>query len=273
MQLPPARSLSSHPSRRPAAALLEVVISVSILLLAMSVIGVAFRNGLDSVELADRISRGDQLTDNLLNAIDCGMVSISEAEQTGTFGEIAEEGMFWKTEAVPDPQVAGLIHGAIYIYRGDPDGPEQNRRLIATTYVERIVPKGIDFQRDFGFTQEQVESITSAVPGGEALFNPADFDPRSLAKLDMNMLIELLPTLIEAFGGAFLEGQMDKLLEAAQRGDIAGLQKIAEQAAQAQQGTQAGQEGASETPSPTIPSPFGSERPSETVRRRSSGGG
>jgi hypothetical protein len=233
----------------------------------MSVIGLAFRNGLDNVEMADRISRADILTDKLLNMIDTGLLAVGEAEQSGSFGNEAEDGMFWKVEVVPDAQSPGLLHGAIHIYRGDPEGPEQHRQIIATTYVARITPKGIDFQRDFGFTQDQVEKLTEAIPGGAAVFDPASFDPRALAQMDMDMLIELLPTLIEAFGGAFLEGQMDKLLEAAQRGDISGLQKIAEQAGQAQQGGQDGAKDPEAPPTPAGLSPLGGERPSRAARR------
>ena len=86
---------------RRAAALLEVVISLSILLVAMSAIGVAFSTGLFHVEHAERMNQATMMTDRLLTAVDLGMIAPSDREQTGVFSGETIAGMSWEMQAQP----------------------------------------------------------------------------------------------------------------------------------------------------------------------------
>ncbi len=218
------------PSRR-SAALLEVVLSLSILLIAMSVVGLTFRNGERNVDLADQTTRGMLLTERLLAEMDTAILDMEEREQSGWFGEEGVPGMSWRVEINPNEDIKGLVDIDISIFMGDPDVPEKHE-LVLSTRVQRPEPKGIDFEKDFGLDQDQIAMISEAIPGGAAVFDATNFDPRSLAQLDLDSIIDLLPMLLQVFGGSLGgNSQLDGILQAAQQGDLSGAQNLAQQAA------------------------------------------
>lgn len=213
---------------RRGAALLEVVIALSILLVAMSVIGAVFRTGLFHVEHAERMNQATLMTDRLLTAVDLRIIAPGEREQTGVFTGETMAGMSWSIEAQPIEAMPGLYHVGVSIFMGDPDG--QDRQHLLTTYVLRAEPRNVDLENDFGIPAEQLEMLTDAIPGGSALFDPHNFNPQDPAKLPLDQLKEMLPMIMQALGIALNPGQMDDLLKAAQKGDLSGLQTIAGQA-------------------------------------------
>ncbi len=223
-----ARRRSPLPRR--AAALLEVVISLSILLVAMSAIGVAFRTGLFHVEHAERMTQATLMTDRLLTAVDLGMIAPSDREQTGVFAGETISGMSWSMEAQPIEAMPGLFHVRVSIFMGDPVGKEDQKQHLLTTYVLRAEPRNVNMETDFGIPAEQLELLTDAIPGGKEVLDPANFNPRDVAKLDLDTLREMLPMILKALGIALNPGQMEDVLQAAQKGDLSGLQNIAQQA-------------------------------------------
>lgn len=241
--------------RRRAAALLEVVIAISILLVAMSVVGATFRNGAHNVELAERMNQASSLTDRLLTELDLGLAPIlqpveagdaaasggQKQELTGWFGEDAPPGMSWKVEAEPDILLPDIFKVGVHIYLGDPDAGEDRTQRLLSTYVLRAVPRTINLETDFGFSEEQLTMLTDAIPGGAAVFDPTNFDPRTIASLPLDQLQELLPMLMAALGGGAMGGQFDSLLQAAQRGDLSGIQDLARQLGTLQQAQGGGQ--------------------------------
>jgi hypothetical protein len=216
---------------RQAAALLEVVISLSILLIAMSVVGLTFRNGERNVEVADHMTRAMMMTERMLAEADTGILKIDERTQSGYFGEEGPEGMSWRVEVNPHEEIKGLLDIDIYIYLGNPDASAEDHQLVLYTRVQRPEPKGIDFEKDFGFDQDQLQVVTDAMPGGAAAFDLTNFDPRMLASLDLDQIVELLPALVQMFGGSMTgSGQLDGILQAIQKGDMSSLQNLAQQA-------------------------------------------
>lgn len=223
-------------NRRPrrGIALLEVVISVSLLLVAMGAIGIVFRNGQTTAERTEQMIRAQMLTERLIAEMDLGILEMDDREQTGYFGEEAPAGMSWSVTIEPHEQVEGLLDVDIELYIGDPDGSENERIFLLATRIQRPEPRGIDFENDFGLDQEQLDQITEAIPGGVAAFDPTNFDPRSLASLDLDSLVELWPTLVQAFGGQFAnDPRVMQLLQAVQSGDLSALQGAASQFGQA----------------------------------------
>lgn len=213
-------------------ALLEVVISLGILLVAMGVVGMTFRNGQYHVELAERMTRGMLMTERLIVELDTNILDMEEREQSGWFYNAEHEideaipGMSWQVEINPSDRIDGMLEIDINIYM-ESEGQRQN---ILYTRIFRAVPQGIDFERDFGLDEEQIQQLTDAIPGGSQLFDPNNFDPRALAQLDLDTLVELLPTLIQAFGANIAQGQLDQIIQAVESGDLGALQNIAGQA-------------------------------------------
>jgi hypothetical protein len=209
--------------------LLEVVVSLSILLVAMSVVGLTVRNIQRNIERGELIARGDVMTERLVAEMDTGILDSEERDQSGWFGVEAPEGMSWRVEINPHDTIERLVEVDVRIYLGDPDGDEDERRLVSATRLWRVEPRGLDLERDFGLDEDQIDQLTEAIPGGVAVLDPNDFDPRSLAHLDMEMLSELLPTLIQAFGGSFMGGDLNSLLKAVETGDLGALEGAVQQ--------------------------------------------
>lgn len=217
-------------------ALLEVVVALSILLVAMAVVGATFRNGAQNVMLAERMNQAQLLTDRLLTELDVGLIPLDIPEQgmpnqdlSGYFEEDAPPGMSWKLEVTTDENLPDLLKVGVSIFLGDPEAADDQHQRLLTTHVVRVVPRAINLETDFGFSQEQLDQLTEAIPGGAAIFDPTAFDPRAIASLDIETLRELLPALIQALGGGMLGGQLDSILQAAQRGDLSGLQDLGKQ--------------------------------------------
>ncbi len=226
----------SRRSLRDGVALLEVVVALSILLVAMAVVGATFRNGAQNVMLAERMNQAQLLTNRLLTELDVGLIPLSVPEQgmpnedlSGYFGDDAPPDMSWKLEVTSDENLPDLLKVGVSIFLGDPEAADDQHQRLLTTHVVRVVPRAINLETDFGFSQEQLDQLTEAIPGGAAIFDPAAFDPRAIASLDIETLRELLPTLIQALGGGMLGGQLDSILQAAQRGDLSGLQDLGKQ--------------------------------------------
>lgn len=270
-------------SARRAAALLEVVVAISILLLGMAVVGMAFSNGAIYVERAERLSRTMELTQRLTGELASGITVVGENQASGGFGDAAprdEAGreLCWHIAVTPADQVPGLVNIEIEIFMGAPDSKPEERQHVLTTYAQQAVFVPLNMQRDFGMTQEQMDLLTQAIPGGKEVFDPAGFDPRSVARLDMDMLKQLLPLLIQAFGGQAVAEHLDDIIKALQTGDTSGLQDLAQQAGK--QGTLPGPVPGL-TPPPARQPPPPSGRPPQPSRandvpkrpRTGSGGG
>lgn len=220
-------------TRLRALVLLEVVLSLGILLLTISVVGAIFRNGRENVETSERLSRGMIQTERLIAEIDTnsGLLNLDENEQSGFFrdGETIEL-MSWKIKVEPLQRVEGLLQVDIDIFIGDPEADVGDRKFVMSTRFFRALPRGLDLEKDFGLEEEQINQLTDAIPGGAQVIDPNNFDPRMLASMDMDTLIELLPTLIAAFGDQFAGGQLDQIIAAIQSGDQGALQRLAGQA-------------------------------------------
>ena len=218
---------ASAPVRARAMVLLEVVLGLALLMIAMGVIGFTFRNGQYYIDRSEKLTRAMLMTEKIIVEMDSGLLAMDEREMAGTFmtDGVTESmpGMSFQVVAEPSPSVLGLLNIDINIYMGNPED-EETRQLILETHLVRPLPQGLDFERDFGLDQDQIEQLTDAIPGGAALFDPNNFDPRSLASLPIDQLVEILPTLLQAFGGQLGQGQIDQLLNAVESGDLGGLQ-------------------------------------------------
>lgn len=214
---------------RRGAVLLEVILSIGILLMAMVGVGVVFRNGLYHIDMAEQMSRARVMTERLIAEMDTGYLDMEQQEQSGYFSEEAPPGMSWRVVMLPHEKIKRLVTIDIEILKGDPTSSGEDGRLLLYTRILRPEPKGMDLKEDFGLDDEQIAKLAEVIPGGAAVFDPNDFDPRSLAQLELQDLADLLPTLIQAFGTSFLGGQLSGLVDAAQKGDTQGLQDMAGQ--------------------------------------------
>lgn len=244
---------------RRGAALLEVVLSVSILVIAMGIIGFAFRNGQLDIDRAELRTRAMMATEQVLTNIDLATLPIVQQAEATTGGQMtdlsgamdidAPPGMSYRVMAGMDPMIPGTARVQVDIFNGDPT--DENSPLILSTMVLRAPPRPINLGRDFGLSDEQLQQLTDAIPGGAAVLDPAAVDPKALASLDLDMLAQILPMLMQAFGGQLGEAQMQQIMEAIQSGDQGQIEQLQQQlggagglpGGQGGQGAQGGQGG------------------------------
>ncbi|MBI5765433.1 MAG: hypothetical protein HZA51_18140 [Planctomycetes bacterium] len=259
-----------------AAALLEVVIALSILLLGMAMVGMAFRNGELYVDRAEQTARAIQMSERLLGELSSGITVIGEKEATGTFGDEYPPDMCWRLALTSSDQLPGLLNFEIEIFSGAPESDESQRKTILRTYAQQAIFVPLNMQRDFGMTGEQLEQLTAAIPGGAALFDPTSFDPRAIGRMDMDMLKELLPILMQAFGGQAVAENLGDIMKAVQTGDTSGLQDLAQQAQQGGQGATnpppSGQPSRNPTGQPPRNPSGPPQRPTDVPKRPTGGG-
>lgn len=227
--IPASRAQRTRCDRR-GVLLLEIVFSLAILLSAIAVCGAAIHNSMLAVERAEQLTRATMLTENLFMQLDTSIVQ-PEEEQTGFSSEPDMPGLSWKLEIRPDAQQPELLRVTATIYEGDPNGAEDQRRTVLATRTMRPKPRTLNLKNDFGMSDEQLKLLTDAIPGGTQSLDPENFDPRSLAGMDMDTLTQLLPALMAALssqmggGAGQLPGDLGSLT-----GQLSGGQGAAGQA-------------------------------------------
>lgn len=229
---------------------------MSILVIAMGIIGFAFRNGQLDIDRAELRTRAMMATEQVLTNIDLATLPVIQQAETSTGGQLtdlsgamdldAPPGMSYRVTAGMDPMIPGAARVQVDIFNGDPT--DESSPLILSTMVLRAPPRPINLGRDFGLSDEQLQQLTDAIPGGAAVLDPTAVDPKALASLDLDMLAQILPMLMQAFGGQLGEGQMQQIMEAIQSGDQGQIEQLQQQLGGAGgipggQGAQGGQGG------------------------------
>src|SRR5204862_100983 len=129
----------------------------------------------------------------------------------------------------------------VRIVSKDPQGKSDDETPILLTHFLRAEKKNLNLQEDLGLSEDQIGQLTEAIPGGAAMLDPTHFDPTSLARLDMDTLQAILPTLMQSLGGAGGAGGLAGLAGAA--GGAAGLNPNQLAGGQGGQGQRGGQGG------------------------------
>ncbi|MEE8170903.1 MAG: hypothetical protein V3T70_10180 [Phycisphaerae bacterium] len=158
-------------------------------------LGTAVRNSNQSAHRAIDKARALMLTEQIVTYYDTGQFE-DERDVSAAFGEQGPPGWGWSLRVVEDQNVEGLERVTVRIVEGDPEGgPEAQRPILVTNFL-RAEKQNFDLVEDFGMSDDQVDQLMEAIPGGAALLDPTDFDPTSLARLDMDTLVELLPLIM-----------------------------------------------------------------------------
>lgn len=202
--------------------LLEVVLAISILLIGIAVCGLALNNNLQDVKKGESLTRAMLLTEELLTRVDAGQVQMDQTEQSGEFGDPATRSptdpIFGYTlSIIPVEQEPEVLRIEATIVERDPTQPDQPAKQLLVTKTLRAKPRPLNLKEDFGMSDDQLKMLTESVPGGAQVLDPENFDPRSLAQLDMDSLSELLPMIMQAMSSGALSG-----LDPSQLGGAAG---------------------------------------------------
>jgi hypothetical protein len=187
--------------------LLEVVIALSILLIAIAVCGSAINNSLLSVKRGEEMTRAMMLSEEILARLDTADLTFDQ-EQSGNFEDRGQRDLRYELKITPVEQDPDLLRVEISILENDPTANDGQTRPVLVTRALRAKPKPMNMKNDFGMTDEQLKMLTDAIPGGSQVIDPENFDPTSLAKMDMNTLVQLLPVIMQAMQSGQMNPQM-----------------------------------------------------------------
>lgn len=221
--------------RRPGYLLLETVLGTGLLIVGLAVLGAQVQESDSAVRKMDLKVRALLLAELQLAYMDTGLFEVD------SLGEVEEEDFgprypqfAWRltTEETVTESLYRLRLDILYDFQRQDDFSEfkyDDAEMLTTFYLLRAQPKPIDFAEDFGYTEEEIESLSQrlAATGVEGL-DVNDFDPTLLAKLELEELIDVLPVLIEAFGldlNSFLSGlppEIQQVLMAGQGAEDGG---------------------------------------------------
>ena len=250
--------------RRDGAVLLEVVVSLSILLLAMSVIGLTFRNGERSVELAEQMMLADAETERIITDLVADTRKLEERQQSGYFELSGPGGMSYRVDINPDVDIPGILNVDISIYMGDPDASAKEHTLLVSTRVQRVDPKG-SINLETMADPDQLDAFKSALTAiglpGE-MINTTDFRPQDIMRnlpsdLPPEVLALISQFLPQFLAGGFSASQLEDLAKQLQAGGFGSLQDLVQgsgdgsgtsSGSQSNQGSQGGQSGTTQSP-------------------------
>ena len=193
-----------------AAVLLEVVLALTILIVVLSFIGSQMTASLEMARRTRDTSGALMLAQSVLAEIDAGAVR-PEQEQSDEFGP-AWPGYAYRLTAEEVPEFEGLLQLRVQILHGPPDSDLEQRRVVCDLHTQRIRPTDIDLQRDFGLSDEQIAKLADSIPP-ETGIDVAAIDPSTIATMDPAQLVELLPSLAEAFGIRLNESMVNRILQ------------------------------------------------------------
>lgn len=198
---------NGHSRRRPGYLLLETVIAVGLLAVGLAVIGSQVVDAERSVSRMRLELRAMLLAEQYLAEMDLGLVeldSLDEVQEEDFGPRFPDYGWRLITQKTSTDALYLLTLEVLHARRDDYDEEEfdfDNSEILYTVHTVRATPQPIDLGTEFGLNDEELESIGEklAETGIDGL-TPENFDPKLLAKVDSDQLIQVLPIILDAFG-------------------------------------------------------------------------
>lgn len=199
------RSLAAQRTIRDArgVVLLEVIVALAILILGMAAVGMQVNVGLRIANNSEVATKAVMLARSKTAELDSGLMQLVPNEELeGDFG-VMYPGWAWRmyidTTDTPDLNMVTLQ----ILYKPGVAFREQLTdydlmTVVHTSYTLRATPATMDLQRDFGFTEDQLQEAADSIPIPN--FDPTNIDPAMIGQLDPEMLAEILPKLMELLG-------------------------------------------------------------------------
>lgn len=184
--------------------LLEVVISIALLVLALSVLGAQVNRTREAAGAGENLTRLMMLAESKLAELDAGLVRFDEEADNEVEGDFTlrfpHHGWRMRFVETATEGLWGVTLEILYAPREsldaefDLDGAEVVYR-VHTFWAE---PAVLDVETDLGLDEEAVARLSETIPS--EYFDPPDFDPSIVTQLDLDQLVELLPSLMTLFG-------------------------------------------------------------------------
>ena len=193
--------------RRPGYVLLETVIATGILIVGLAVLGGMVQDSYSAVRKMEIKVQARWLAEQFLAELDTGLILIDSIDeiQEESFGPRHPKWAWRLTiHETASEELFVLEVEVLYDPLRDDDRQEfdfEEKPTVYTLHAMRAVPQQVDLGTAFGLREEEIEELTEKLSGlGIEGLDPAAFDPSILGKMDFEELVEVLPTLLDAFG-------------------------------------------------------------------------
>lgn len=193
--------MGSKPERcRPAALLLEVIVALTIMVMALGLLAGQLINGVRVTAHTDTQTRAAQMADRMLALLEldpnvAGQLQ-DKSEIDGDFGE-ENPGWFWRVTVLPMEDVEGLGQVRLdVLLQRDPGKLDDmdTAEIVRTLVMLKAAPQGIDLATDFGVDPNQLEQISDQIPIPG--FDPQNLNPQALVSMTPDQLMAILPQLL-----------------------------------------------------------------------------
>lgn len=186
--------------------LLETVIATGMLIIGLAVVGAQVQGAVTSVREMDLKTRAIMLADVQLAQMSMGLVEFATLDDTieEEFGSRYPD---WGWRMIIDETALDDLYQLtieiLYWPREsvDDDFDFDYAEVVHTVHTLRLAPRPLDLGQAFGMGEDEFTELADKLSqtGVEGLDAEA-FDPTILAKLPFEDLIDVLPTLLDAFG-------------------------------------------------------------------------
>lgn len=188
--------------------LLETVIATGILIVGLAVIGAQLQESDKSVQKMERRMRAMALADSYMAQLDLGLIPLDsvERELDGDFGpRFPDWGWTLLTEQTAIDGMYGLTLSVWYHSRGEPYALNSFDfdlgEVVHSLHAIRTAPQELDLATEFGLNEEEVVQVAEQLsPLGIPGLDVDSFDPKVLASLDFEQLIQVLPVVADVLG-------------------------------------------------------------------------
>jgi len=208
---------------------MEVLVALGVLILGLSVLGSQIQTGQRASQLMERDYTALLLAESKIAELDTGLVVPDDIVE-GDWGELFPR-FGWRMTMEPSGVTLLTAIKLEILYDGrrwdvDEEMDYDNAEVLQTVHLMRATPARIDLTRDFGMKAEEAEKLAEQLSGvGESGLDPYDLDPALFRDLSLEELVEVLPTLLQAFGMnmedllPMLPDDLRQLMEEAQAAD------------------------------------------------------
>lgn len=195
-------------NRRGGYVLLETVIATGVLIVGLAVIGAQLQESDKSVRKMERRMRAMALADSYMAQLDLGLIPLDsvERELDGDFGpRFPDWGWTLLTEQTAIDGMYGLTLSVWYHSRGEAYALNsfdfEQGEMIHSLHAIRTAPQELDLATEFGLNEEEVIKVAEQLsPLGIPGLDVDSFDPKVLASLDFEQLIQVLPVIADVLG-------------------------------------------------------------------------
>ncbi len=184
--------------------MLEVVISIGLLVMGLSVLGAQINRARESAHAGEDLTRLIMLAESKIAELETGLVHFeadADDEVEGDFSlRFPHYGWRMRIEETATEDLWALTLEILHAPREslDDELDLDNAEVVYQVHMLRATPAVLDVETDLGLDEETINELTEKLP--PEFFDPPNFDPSMVTQLDMEDLIELLPALMSLFG-------------------------------------------------------------------------